>query len=104
MENIGWSASSTSLYVFDWYKAMGPQIYQLNIDPNIPAKTISTSDGFIQPLTLAFNAKRNYFAFGYEKNHQLPQIVRTPTQPFQLEHLSHFSVNLPEKLGSAETS
>ncbi len=100
---IGWSASSKSIYAFDWYKAIGPQIYELNTDPAIAPKLVSNQDGFIQPLTMAFNAKRNYFAFGYEKITQQPQIYRASVDHFQLDQLTQFTDVFKNNLGTAET-
>ncbi len=100
---IGWSATNQSLYVFDWYKTAGPQIYEIHLDETVPVKLISTmKDGFIEPLTLSLNATQTYFGFGYETPNQAPEIYRVPVQSFVLEKITQLNNDALTSLGNAE--
>ena len=96
---LGWNASSDQVFVMDTYKTQGYALYALNIDPAIPAKTVSTMDGFIEPLTITLNAGHHLFGFGYETVSKAPEVFVSRTEPFKLEPISHLQVSTQQDIG-----
>lgn len=97
---IGWSAASDTIYVLDWYKTKGVQIYAIHLDTKIPTKLISEIDGFIEPLTVTLNADHTYFGFGYETLSKAPEIYISKTTFFELKQITHMQPLFTEKLGT----
>jgi dipeptidyl aminopeptidase/acylaminoacyl peptidase len=96
---IGWSASNDQVFVLDTYKTLGYLIYALNINQNIPPKTISNIDGFIEPLTITLNRGHDVFGFGYETVSSAPEAFISKSAPFKLEQISHFQNSAKQNIG-----
>lgn len=100
---LGWDQASKNVLVIDNYKAIGYQIYALNLDLTVPAKMISNVTGFIQPLTISLNHSSTMLGFGYETTSQAPQIFTATINPFILQQISNFHNDMKKTLGKTET-
>lgn len=97
---IGWNQSSDNVFVFDpYHETEGPRIYALNINPSVAPKILSSSEGFIEPLTISLNNTHTYFGFGFETVANIPQAFITKSEPFHLEQISDFKNPYQASLG-----
>lgn len=99
---VGWAADSQSIYVLDWYKAVGSQIYQLSLTAKLPIKTITKEDGFIEPLALAYNTSLGIFAYGFETPQTAPEIYQLNTNPYQQKQITHLQSAQSNIIGHAD--
>ncbi len=99
---IGWNANSTKLWVFEWYKTVGPRIYALSIDANITPQLVSNNEGFIEPLTLSLNANHSTFGFGYETPNHGPEAYISPSAAFKETAITHLQITPELPLGAME--
>lgn len=100
---LGWNRTNNEIYVMDSYKAIGYQIYAISIDPKnvIP---ISNVEGFIEPLTITFDAKSSQFGFGYETFSKAPQAYISGVNPFELKQISNLTSFLEKtQMGDIKT-
>ncbi len=95
---IGWYQENKIL-VLDAYKTTGIQVYSLDLDPTIPAKQISTQEGFIDPLTISLNQNHTLLGFSYETKHTAPEAFVSPIENFHLTQVSNVQSAQQKNLG-----
>ncbi len=99
---IGWNATSDQVFVLDAFKTQGYHIYGLNLDASKPTTLISTSDGFIEPLTISLNQNHTMFGFGYETVSNAPEAYVSRINPFRLQRISHLNASKINILGKTQ--
>ncbi len=96
---LGWKADSQAVYVGDMYKTTGAQLYELNQNPEVPVKQISTQSGFMEPLTISINNTHQVFGFGYESVNQAPEAFIASADGFKLTQITHLNTQFDQDFG-----
>ncbi len=99
---LGWKFNSQAVYVGDQYKMEGPQLYELNENPDVPVKLVSTQKGFIEPLTLSINRSHRIFGFGHESVNQAPEVFIASADDFKLTQITHVNKQFDKPLGQEQ--
>ncbi len=96
---LGWKANSQAVYVADMDKTKGAQLYELNQNPEVPVKQVSTQPGFMEPLTISINNTHQIFGFGYESVNQAPEAFVASVEGFKLTQITHLNTQFNQVLG-----
>jgi len=99
---LGWKSNSQAVYVGDHYKTKGVLLYELNENAKVPAKLISTQKGFIDPMTISINKKKNIFGFGYETVNKAPEAFTATTDNFKLTQITNVNKKFNKPLGKIQ--
>ncbi len=99
---VGWSVDSQSVYVVDYYKVHGPQLYRLPVNAK-PAQLVSDKEGLIDIPVLSLNASRQTLLMSHEAWNQPPSLYTTSINHYQLKPLLNNVPDINQTLGSMET-
>lgn len=99
---IGWNKANDSVFVLDWYKTIGLQIYTLNLNQKDSAKLLYNINGFLNPLSISLNQDHIIFGFAYETVTKPPEAFISSSDNFKLTQISNINSNIKKTLGNME--
>lgn len=101
---IGWEKDGKGVYVYDFYRTRGAQIYFLSLDSSAGTKLISRFKGRIDPSTLTLNSSRTTLGFAYDTVNDAPEayVCAANQDSLQLQPISHFTPSPKMPLGQVE--
>lgn len=102
---IDWSKDSSGVFVFDFYRTYGPQIYFLDLNPSLGAKLVTSPKGYINLSSFSMNSSRTTFGLVYETIDKPPEAYTSEVnkKSLQLKQISRLSIASKKSWGKVET-